>query len=69
MGLYWRWVRQTFIYVYIDNHINRVFKYRYVHRLIQNVVDGKLVELPSNTDSTNEHTASQVILHIGHGTK
>ncbi|KAG2199165.1 hypothetical protein INT47_009904 [Mucor saturninus] len=29
----------------------------YVHRLIQNAVDGKLVELPSNTE--NEHAASQ----------
>lgn len=31
----------------------------YVHRLIQNVVDGKLVEMPSNADSTNEQSASQ----------
>ncbi|KAI9470075.1 MAG: hypothetical protein EXX96DRAFT_588707 [Benjaminiella poitrasii] len=41
----------------------RVWDYagdNYVHRLIQNAVDGKLVELPSTTaDDSDEHTAIQ----------
>lgn len=32
---------------------------RYVHRLIQNVVDGKLVELPDNERGTPDGTSSE----------
>jgi len=54
--------RQTDHLYSLEIETQRVWDYAgdgYVHRLIQNAVDGKLVELPSATESSNV-SASQV---------
>ncbi|KAI8373512.1 hypothetical protein EDC96DRAFT_583483 [Choanephora cucurbitarum] len=53
--------RQTSHLYSLEISTQRVWDYagdNYVHRLVQNAVDGKLVELPSRTTSPNEQSAN-----------
>jgi BRCA1-associated protein len=49
----------------LEIETERVWDYAgdgYVHRLIQNAVDGKLVELPSTTDDSNTSQVKSILL-------